>query len=142
MEIRAIGDAGSGDLLIVLEPGDELHACVLEAAARHGVEGGCLSAIGAVDELELGYFRLPERVYDRRVVRGQLEVVAINGNLALKDGAPFLHAHGVFTGADFAAFGGHVFRARASITLEVFVMRTARLVRTPFPEFGLTRLGS
>jgi predicted DNA-binding protein with PD1-like motif len=140
MKIEAVGAGGSGDLLVVLEPGDELHESLVAAAAERGLEGGLVSAIGAVDELELGYFSLPERVYTRRLVRERLGVVSLNGNLSMKDARPFLHAHGLFTGRDFAAVGGHVFRARVSITLEVFVVATTRLTRLPFPEFGLTKL--
>ena len=107
MKTAKVGDAGSRDLLVVLEPGDELHPCVLEAAAaEHGIEGGMLSAIGAIDELELGFFCLPDNVYTRRVIHDELEVVSLTGNLALHEGKPFLHAHGVFTGRDFAAVGG------------------------------------
>lgn len=133
-------DSREGAVVVVLEPGDELHDCVLRAAARHGVSGAFVSAVGAVDDVELGYFRLPEKVYDRRTWRERLEVISLTGNLALKDGAPFLHAHGVFSGADFAAFGGHVFRATTSITLEVLLLRVGPLVRVPYPAFGLTRL--
>jgi uncharacterized protein len=140
MKTSVVGSGGLKDLLVVLEPGDELHASVLAAASRHGVEGGLISAIGAVDELELGYFCLPERVYTRRVIRDRLEVVSLHGNLALKDGAPFLHAHGLFTGRDFTAVGGHVFRARVSITLEVMIVTMERMTRQPYPEFGLTKL--
>jgi predicted DNA-binding protein with PD1-like motif len=140
MKVERIGLGGAQDLLVVLQPGDELHASMIQAAAEHRIEGGFLTAIGAVDEVELGYFCVPERVYSRRVVRDDLEVVSIHGNLSLRDGKPFLHAHGLFTGRDFAAIGGHIFRARVSITLEVFVTQTARMTRQPFEEFGLTRL--
>src|SRR5262245_11731743 len=107
MKTARVGVGDAKDFLIVLEPGDELHASVLQAAGELGIEGGLVSAIGAVDELELGYFSLPERVYNRRVIRDRLEVVSLNGNLAMKDGKPFLHAHGLFTGRDFSAIGGH-----------------------------------
>src|SRR5437870_3931858 len=71
------GAPGTGALIVRLDPGDELHACVLEAARLHDIRGGSVSAIGAVDEIELGYFRLPECVYDRRIVRERVEVVAL-----------------------------------------------------------------
>jgi uncharacterized protein len=127
-------------LIVVLEPGEELHTSVIRAAKIHGIQGGLISAIGAVDDLELGYFRLPEKTYDRMTTRDRLEVISLTGNLALKDGAPFLHVHGVFSGPDFKAFGGHVFRAVASITLEVMVIGGGKLERVPYPEFGLTRI--
>ncbi len=131
---------GTKATLVTLSPGDELHASVIDAAAKHGIEGGVVSAIGAVDDMELGYFSLPENVYMRRRVLERVEVVALSGNLSMKDGKPFLHAHGLFTGRDFAAFGGHVFRAVASIILEVTIIRTGRMERIPYPQFGLTKL--
>jgi predicted DNA-binding protein with PD1-like motif len=137
--VRRLG-AESRAAFLVLQPGDELHACVRKVAADAGFHGGFVSAIGAVDDLELGYFRLPEKVYDRQTTRDRLEVVSLTGNLAVKDGEPFLHAHGVFTGPDFRAFGGHVFRAVASITLEVSILDVGPLVRLPYPEFGLSRI--
>jgi predicted DNA-binding protein with PD1-like motif len=140
MKIERVGEGGARDLLVVLQPGDELHASLIQAATEHGIEGGFITAIGAVDEVELGYFCLPENVYARRVVRDDLEVVGIHGNLALRDKKPFLHAHGLFTGRDFAAVGGHIFRARVSITLEVLLTATARMTRKPYEQFGLTRL--
>jgi predicted DNA-binding protein with PD1-like motif len=140
MKTARIGEGGSRDLLVVLEPGDELHESVLAAAAEHRIEGGGISGIGAVDELELGFFCLPDNVYTRRVIHDELEVVSLNGNLATKDGKPFLHAHGVFTGRDFAAVGGHVFRARVSITLEILIFATAPMTRIANPQFGLTKL--
>ena len=140
MKTSRIGGGASKDLLVVLEPGDELHPCVLAAASEHGIEGGFVSAIGAVDELELGFFCLPDNVYTRRTIHDELEVVSLQGNLALHEGKPFLHAHGVFTGRDFAAVGGHVFRARVSITLEIAILATERMTRLPNPRFGLTKL--
>lgn len=142
MPSQTWSDAGAHarGALVRLDPGDELHDSVKRWAKKHGVHGGAIWAIGAADEIELGYFRLPEKVYDRRLVKERVEVVSLMGNLAMKDGEPFLHAHGVFTGPDFTAFGGHVFRAVASITLEVFVVTAPALARIAYPEFGLSRI--
>jgi predicted DNA-binding protein with PD1-like motif len=128
--------------MLVLEPGEELHASVVRFCTVQEIHGGYLSAVGAIDDVELGYFRLPEKVYDRRRISERLEVVSLHGNIALKDGKPFLHAHGLFTGADFQAVGGHVFSARTSITLEVSILQFGKLSREPYPEFGLTRISA
>jgi predicted DNA-binding protein with PD1-like motif len=48
-------------------------------------------------------------------------VVSFQGNAALKDGAPFLHIHGVFGRQDFSVYGGHVKEARVRPTLEVWL---------------------
>ena len=142
MQCHVLGSPSgvSSDLMVVLAPGDELHASLCAAAAQHGIEGAMVSGIGAVDDLELGYFSLPEKTYIRRLIRHRVEAVSLMGNLSLRDGTPFLHVHGLFTGVDFGAFGGHVFKAVASITLEMMVLRTGPMRRVPSPEFGLTRI--
>ena len=134
------GAAPVAGALLRLDPGDELHDCVRRWAKERDVRGGAIWGIGAVDEIELGYFRLSEKVYDRRLVKERVEVVSLMGNLSMKDGEPFLHAHGVFTGPDWAAFGGHVFRAVASITLEVFIVAAPEMIRVPYPQFGLSQI--
>ena len=118
MQERALED---GKILMVLDPGDELHAALGALAERASLNAAAISAIGAVGELELGYFCIPKLEYDRKIYREPLEVISLSGNLARHEGRPLCHLHGVFSGPDMAAFGGHVFRAVCSVTLEVFV---------------------
>jgi predicted DNA-binding protein with PD1-like motif len=118
MQERALED---GKILLVLHPGDEVHTELAALAERRSLEAATISAIGAVGELEIGYYCIPKQDYDRKVYRESVEVISISGNLARLDGKPISHLHGVFSGPDMAAFGGHVFRAVCSVTVEMFV---------------------
>ena len=80
-----------------------------------------VSAAGAVEWLRLGYWNPRSAQYQYRDLEEQLEVVSFQGNAALKDGAPFLHIHGVFGRQDFSVYGGHVKEARVRPTLEVWL---------------------
>ena len=67
--------------------------------------------------------------------------MSFQGNAALKDGAPFLHIHGVFARENFAVYGGHVKEARVRPPLEVW-LRAERVPvrRTHDPATGLDLL--
>ncbi|HLH25268.1 MAG TPA: DUF296 domain-containing protein [Chloroflexota bacterium] len=80
-----------------------------------------VSAAGAVQWACLGYWNPTTEQYEYRELAEQLEVVSFQGNASLKDGAPFLHIHGVFGRHDFSVYGGHVKEARVRPTLEVWL---------------------
>lgn len=131
--------------ILVLERGEELIRSLIEFARHHEVEGAALYGIGAVDRVELGYYRLAAQDYDRRTFREELEVCPLVGNLALVDGEPWPHVHGTFGRADFTTVGGHVFGAVCSITIEIAVYALpAPLERGPvdFCNLQLLRVGT
>jgi predicted DNA-binding protein with PD1-like motif len=115
----------NGNFLLVLGPGEEVHAEIGKLAERRSLSAAAISGIGAVGDLEIGYFCLPQMHYDRKIYQESVEAISLSGNLARLDGRPMCHIHGAFGRRDMAMFGGHVFRAVCSITLELFV--------TPFP---------
>ena len=39
----------------------------------------------------------------------------------LKDGAPFVHLHAIFTDTENSAFGGHIEEMRVGVTLEIIL---------------------
>ena len=115
--------------VLVLEPGDELIATLRSFAAQCNVSTACVSGIGAVDRLELGYFRPATQQYARRRFDEELEVLTITGTISLLQDEPKPHVHGIFGRSDFSTIGGHVFEAVCSVTLEIEVVTTAEAIR-------------
>jgi len=77
-----------------LEMGEELHAGLLEAARKHGVLAGTVTAIGAVSRLEVSEYEQSAGRYAEPIVRqGDAEILNLGGNFSYKDGELFLHAH-------------------------------------------------
>ena len=127
-----------GGWVVVLDRGDDLHASLKQAAGEAGIRSGAITALGAVDDVQLAYWNLAAREYERRDFDGDYEIGALVGNFALLDGQPFAHVHAVIGGRDFVAMTGHVMRARCSATVEVFVHDYASPVERRFvPEIGL-----
>jgi predicted DNA-binding protein with PD1-like motif len=130
----------SGRLIVSLERGDDLRSVVESLAAKAGVVAAELSAIGAVENPELGFYDLERKEYVRKPFPGIWELVSLQGNITLRDGKPFLHAHAAIGGADFRVFGGHLFDAKIGVVVEMFVTPIGRpLLRIPCEEIGLAR---
>lgn len=111
-----------GDRYIVrLASGESVIETLTGFLRSERIEFANLSAAGAVSWVRLGYWNAETRAYEDRDVAEQLEVVSFQGNSSLKDGAPFLHLHGVFGRRDFTVLGGHIREARAHPTMEIWL---------------------
>ncbi len=107
--------------VVRIESGEPLIDTLTEFLRTERVEFASLSAAGAVSWVRLGYWNPRTHAYEYHEFDEQLEVVSFEGNSALKDGAPFLHLHGVFGRHDFTAVAGHIKDARIHPTLEIWL---------------------
>jgi uncharacterized protein len=111
-----------GDRYIVrLESGESVIDTLTDFLRSEHIEFADLSAAGAVSWIRLGYWNAETRAYEYRELDEQMEVVSFQGNGALKDGAPFLHLHGVVGRQDFSVVAGHIKEAHVHPTLEVWL---------------------
>jgi predicted DNA-binding protein with PD1-like motif len=104
--------------------GDEIHSSLAEVARREGVSGGWFSGIGAASAVELGYYDLERKDYDRTKIAGDVEIASASGSLGLVDGKPFVHLHAVVSDRQCVPRAGHLFAAVTAATLE-FVLFVA-----------------
>jgi predicted DNA-binding protein with PD1-like motif len=117
---------------LVLDRGDEVLEAITRFATETGVRAAGFTGIGAVGQLTLGFYDLEKQAYERRSWNEDLEVASLTGNLAVVDGGPFPHVHGVFGLRDFSAVAGHVFEAAVSVTLELSVVTAPEAInRSP-----------
>ena len=130
---------GSRTFAIVFDTGDEVTRGLLEFAKQHAIAGAYFTAIGALRDVTLGYWRWETKQYERIPVREQVEVLSLAGNVALApDGAPKVHAHVVVGKADGTAHGGHLLDGHVRPTLEVILVESPQyLRRTHDPATGL-----
>jgi len=128
--------------MLILEPGEDVLRSITAFVQEKGIRGGSLQGIGAVDLARLGQYDYERKDYRIVEFKGALEVVSLIGNVALKDGVPFVHAHMVVTTQDGKAFGGHLLEgSTCSLTMEVEIKDLgASLERKPDPRFNLNLL--
>jgi predicted DNA-binding protein with PD1-like motif len=97
----------------------------------HGVTAGNFTALGAFQKATVGIF-IGNGQYSPISYNGPLEVLSCVGNVSLKQGSPFIHAHLTFADGQGRAYGGHLMPGCiVSATLEValFVYEGMELVR-------------
>jgi predicted DNA-binding protein with PD1-like motif len=125
-------------VFIRLEMGDEVHPSLVQIAEREQIFGGWLSGIGAASEVELGYYDLERKDYDRLRMEGEVEIASASGTLGLVDGRPFVHLHAVVSDRRCETRGGHLFRAVTAATLEFVIFIAERPIeRTRDEETSL-----
>lgn len=126
---------------IRIDKDEDLFSSLESWAAEHDIKAGHLSGIGALKAVELGFYHLSDKTYERKMFPNEAELLSMDGNLSLLDGKPFFHIHAVLGNEKFQAFGGHLFSAKVAVTCEVnFRPFETGVRRLPNEEIGLNLL--
>ncbi len=127
-----------GGWLVRLEAGEKLPAAIGTFCRERGVPAATVSGLGALSDVELGYYDVAAGRYERTRLAGSWELLALTCTVAEWQGEPFPHTHVVISGPDFGARGGHLFEGTVSVTVELRVLAIRQPVRRAMdPAFGL-----
>jgi predicted DNA-binding protein with PD1-like motif len=132
-------DDGRRTYLLVFDVGDEVTGGLLAFATENHLEGSHFTAVGAFQDVVLGWFDWDAKEYRRNPMPEQVEVVSFAGNITLApNGAPVLHAHTAVAKRDGSAWGGHLLEAHVRPTLEVVLTESpTHLRRTVDSRYGI-----
>ena len=124
---------------IRLARGEELIGSLIQIARDFKIGFGALCAIGALKDVELGYYDLPIQKFHKNIFQEDYELLSAQGNISwLTDGNPFVHIHAALSNREYQVIGGHLFSGRVAVTLEVFVTTfPAHVQKIPNPEIGI-----
>lgn len=111
----------NGRVMVIVERGELLVESLTKHCLVNNLHGGFITGLGALTDVQLGFYHLHRKNYERKTFSKEYELLSLNGNIALKDEAPFIHVHAVLGDEDFSAFGGHLFEARVAVTAEVSI---------------------
>ncbi|MCC6618160.1 MAG: DNA-binding protein [Chloroflexi bacterium] len=122
-----------------LETGSDLVEEIERFCADHEVRAAQVVVIGAVRRARYAYYEQDDHRYLELESDTHHEIVGFIGNVSLRDGRPFLHAHASFADASGATVGGHLLRGIEVFAAEVMIRELAgvELVRTPDAATGL-----
>jgi uncharacterized protein len=106
--------------MLRLDAGEDVFEQLTAFARRTGIRAGVIvQGIGMVSSVTIGYWNGKEYVNEE--VSVPQEVIALHGSIAEVEGAPSLHMHGAFGGPDHRVIGGHLFRAKIGVLLELYI---------------------
>lgn len=104
-----------------IDKGEEIVEAIGKIAEAENIKLATFSAIGAVNEVELGLFKTAEKEYVSNKYLGDFEIVSLQGNISLMQGKTYVHAHLSIADIDQKCFGGHCNMAVVSATCELVI---------------------
>ncbi len=108
METR-FREAGAGRRLVGrLETDSDLVEGITALAADHGVRAAWVSCVGAVQHASFAFYDQEALRYVPLESSEHHEIAGFQGNISMREGAPFLHAHATFADSRGATVGGHL----------------------------------
>jgi predicted DNA-binding protein with PD1-like motif len=83
-----------------------------EQAKTLVITAATFTAIGAVKSAKLAFYDQQSHQYSERELLYPQEIASCIGNISLKQGEPFVHAHAVLADANGAVKAGHLLEAK------------------------------
>ena len=106
--------------LMVLRQGDTLIEEIEKLENAENIPSATFTGMGFVN-ITFGFFDFKTKKYNPKEFK-DMELASLTGSIAWQNGKPSIHAHGVVTGKDFNAHGGHILSGSVSTgSLEIMV---------------------
>ena len=107
------------DIMIRLDPGEEIHTAIQSLCADLGIIGAALtSGIGRIRDTDIGFLDA-NGIYQIVVHPDPMELISCQVNVASLEESPFTHIHISLTDDDHQMHGGHLFSGTVHITAEL-----------------------
>ena len=103
---------------IRIDKGEEVVKTLKKFCIEQNIKLGTISAIGATNKAELGYFEAAAKKYHKKLFTGDLEIAPLVGNITTLNNEVYLHLHANLADTEQKAFAGHLGSAVISVTFE------------------------
>ena len=81
---------------------------ITDICKKEGISLGRVEALGAVQKACFAFYDQGTHKYMPVPIDEPLEILKLAGNVSLRDGAPFVHAHATMADRAGRAYGGHL----------------------------------
>ncbi len=98
-------------IFISIDKGELVNQKLLEVAEQEKLTSGWINGLGAISNIEIGYWDIEKKIYVKQKFDDDYELLSLIGNVSLVDNKPFIHTHISFSDTKFRVFGGHLFDA-------------------------------
>lgn len=117
MELKRINNK----IIVRMNKGEEVMSTLTEICLNENISCASISAIGATNYVEVGFFDTVEKKYYPNTFTGDMEITSLVGNVTTKDGQPYLHLHINVADHRQDLHGGHLSLCVISATLEMII---------------------
>jgi len=85
---------------------------VTDLAKENGVMTATFTAIGALKYAKLGFYDQKKHEYVETLLSAPQEIASCVGNISIKEGKPFVHAHAVLADSEGNTKAGHLLEGK------------------------------
>ncbi|MCI4626171.1 MAG: DNA-binding protein [Candidatus Magnetoovum sp. WYHC-5] len=126
------------DYILRIDKDEDVSKVINDFCKNTNISCGTIRGIGAAKDVKIGRFETQTKEYVAIELKGDFEILELNGNITTMNGEPYVHIHAVFSDEKFHSFGGHLNRAIISTTCEVIIHAINSVVEREFSnEIGL-----
>ncbi len=130
MYLKRFGDR----FQVRLESGERVVESLVDWLKAEQIGYAAVSGLGGVRQATVSYWNAESKLYETHQLDEQMEVVSLVGNVTIREGSPFLHAHVGLGRRDLSMIGGHLNDAVVHPLLELWLQREAEAVHRALDE--------
>ncbi|MDO8467238.1 MAG: DUF296 domain-containing protein [bacterium] len=127
-------------MIAVFKKGDNFTEKFGEFLRRNRVNSGFFHGLGGFSKVEIAFYDLRTKKFNKKKFIGPFEVLSLVGNIAQGDDDIVVHAHVVLGDKNFKTFGGHLLNGVVGGTLELNISESGLMERKFDDETGLNLL--
>ena len=105
-------------IYISIDKGELVNDKLLEVAKIEKLNSGWINGLGAISDIEIGYWDIEKKIYIKKYFDEDYELLSLIGNISLVNNESFIHTHISFSNTEFKVFGGHMFDAKVIAAAE------------------------
>lgn len=106
-----------------IKNGDDLLAAITEYCQNNNIQAGLIHAVGAFKKAAFSFYDQEKKRYLTEAVNRPTELLSCLGNISLKDGQPFIHAHITIADKMGKVYGGHLEKGSIVFACECAIMQ-------------------
>jgi len=104
-----------------LPHGSDLLDGLTEFVQGKNIRLGRIQGIGATTHAVFAYYDQQTKTYNPIECKGGMEILSLSGNVSMRDGKPFVHAHIALSDGEGKVFGGHLMKGTTLFACEVTI---------------------
>ncbi len=105
--------------------GDEIVSGLTDLMRKHNIKSGYVTGLGGLSSALLAFGDPKVNAFKKIPITDKCELVSLVGDIAERDGKPYVHLHAVVAFADGSTKAGHVMEAHVAPIAEISVVATS-----------------
>lgn len=120
--------------ILNLARGEEFFSVLRPFLEKENIKAGYFTGLGAAGALDIAYYNLAAKKFERHTIKEDVEILSLTGNIAELSDEIVIHTHGTFGRKDLSVFGGHLFALHVSGACEIHLTKLSGEMTRAYDE--------